>query len=126
MKWVAIKLIEIYKRWISPGLPTSCRFVPTCSEYAMESLDRHGVVRGSLLALLRIARCNPLGGSGYDPVPAYTLTRTTTERVEGPEQPASRRTRWCQFGARPERYDHYPEHGHAGAANVRRCCSTSN
>jgi hypothetical protein len=68
MKWVAIKLIEVYKRWISPGLPLSCRFVPTCSEYAMEALDRHGIVRGTWLALLRIARCNPLGGSGYDSV----------------------------------------------------------
>ena len=112
MKWVAIKLIEVYKRWISPGLPLSCRFVPTCSEYAMEALDRHGIVRGAWLALLRIARCNPLGGSGYDPVPAQTVSRLTK--------------RSSQFGSGPEGYDHYPEHVHAGAADGRRCCSTSN
>jgi uncharacterized protein len=113
MKWVAIKLIEIYKRWISPGLPPSCRFLPTCSEYAMEALDRHGIVRGTLLALLRLARCNPLGGSGYDPVPeqfAYRLTK-----------------RLRRFGIGPGRYNHYPEHAHTGAANDgRRCCTTSN
>ena len=91
MKWVAIKLIGIYKRWISPGLPLSCRFVPTCSEYAMEALDRHGIVHGTLLALLRIARCNPLGGSGYDPVPAAPARKDRAS------------------GTGPESYDHYPE-----------------
>jgi putative membrane protein insertion efficiency factor len=112
MKWVAIRLLEIYKRWISPGLPQSCRFVPSCSEYAMEALDEHGLVRGTWLALLRIARCNPLGGSGYDPVPA---------------QAASQRTkRSRQLGNGPELYDDYPERVHAGAAHGRRCCSTSN
>jgi putative membrane protein insertion efficiency factor len=112
MKWVAIKLLEIYKRWISPGLPRSCRFLPTCSEYAMDALDEHGFVRGSWLALRRIARCNPLGGSGYDPVPAQTLSRRTK---------ASR-----QSGSGPESYDDYPERVNTGAAHGRRCCSTSN
>jgi putative membrane protein insertion efficiency factor len=111
MKWAAIKLIEIYKRWISPGLPPSCRFVPTCSEYAMEALDRYGIVRGTGLALLRIARCNPLGGSGYDPVPAQAASRPTTKIASAPERAGS---------------DPYPEYVHAGAANGRRCCSTSN
>jgi uncharacterized protein len=112
MKWVAIKLIEVYKRWISPALPRSCRFVPTCSEYAIEALDRYGIVRGTLLALMRIARCNPLGGSGYDPVPAQPISRQTkTSR---------------QFGVRSERYNHYPEHAHASAAKAGRCCSTCN
>ena len=75
MKWAVIKLIALYQRWISPALPVSCRFRPTCSEYAMEALDRYGVLRGARLALLRIARCNPLGGSGYDPVPAGSPSR---------------------------------------------------
>ena len=89
MKWVAIKLIELYKRWISPVLPPSCRFLPTCSEYAMEALDRHGILGGTWLALLRILRCNPLGGSGYDPVPARIARRP--ERYQ--TTTLSRRTR---------------------------------
>ena len=69
MKQLAIGLMRIYKRWISPALPVSCRFVPTCSEYAMEAVERHGLARGLFLATLRLARCHPFGGSGYDPVP---------------------------------------------------------
>lgn len=74
---LAIQLIGLYKRWVSPALPVSCRFVPTCSEYAMEACDRHGLLRGAALALWRIARCNPLGGSGYDPVPVRTAVEAT-------------------------------------------------
>ena len=58
-----------YKRWISPMLPRACRFVPTCSEYALEAVERHGALRGSWLALARLLRCHPLAGAGYDPVP---------------------------------------------------------
>ena len=58
-----------YKRFISPMLPHACRFVPTCSEYAMEAIERHGVVRGSLLAAGRLLRCHPFARSGYDPPP---------------------------------------------------------
>ena len=68
MRWLVIQLICFYKRWISPALPVSCRFQPTCSEYAMEAIERHGILYGSVLALARLARCHPLGGSGYDPV----------------------------------------------------------
>ena len=59
-----------YKRWISPMLPHACRFVPTCSEYAIEAVERHGVVPGGWLAATRVLRCHPFGGAGYDPVPA--------------------------------------------------------
>ncbi|HVP54905.1 MAG TPA: membrane protein insertion efficiency factor YidD [Candidatus Eisenbacteria bacterium] len=58
-----------YKRWISPMLPHACRFVPTCSEYAQEAVERYGVVRGGWLAVWRLLRCHPLARSGYDPVP---------------------------------------------------------
>jgi putative membrane protein insertion efficiency factor len=68
MKWMAIQVVAFYKRCISPALPVSCRFQPTCSEYAMEAIERHGILCGVLLALARLARCHPLGGSGYDPV----------------------------------------------------------
>jgi hypothetical protein len=66
---LAIGLIETYRVLISPFLPRSCRFVPTCSEYAQEALRKHGVLRGISLAVRRILRCHPFGSSGMDPVP---------------------------------------------------------
>lgn len=61
--------VRLYQLCISPLLPPSCRFVPTCSAYAIEAIARHGVLRGGWLTLRRLARCHPWGGSGYDPVP---------------------------------------------------------
>lgn len=61
--------LRAYKRLISPMLPHSCRFVPTCSEYAMEAVERHGAVRGSLLATWRLLRCHPFARAGVDLVP---------------------------------------------------------
>ncbi|MEF2644104.1 MAG: membrane protein insertion efficiency factor YidD [Paramuribaculum sp.] len=61
--------IRFYQLCISPMLPASCRFVPTCSQYAIEAIMKHGIFRGSYLAIRRILRCHPWGGSGYDPVP---------------------------------------------------------
>ena len=58
-----------YKRWISPMLPNACRFVPTCSEYAIEAVERHGALRGSWLAAGRLLRCHPFARAGFDPVP---------------------------------------------------------
>lgn len=62
-------LVRGYKWAISPMLPAACRYVPTCSEYAAEAVERHGALRGSALALWRLLRCHPLAGGGYDPVP---------------------------------------------------------
>ncbi|HJU18934.1 MAG TPA: membrane protein insertion efficiency factor YidD [Stellaceae bacterium] len=61
--------IRAYQWLISPLLPPSCRFLPTCSDYAFEAIGRHGTVRGLALAAWRLSRCHPWGGSGYDPVP---------------------------------------------------------
>ena len=61
--------IRFYRAFISPRTPPSCRFTPTCSQYAIEALRKHGPFRGLALAVWRILRCNPWGGSGYDPVP---------------------------------------------------------
>jgi len=62
-------VIEIYKRVVSPLLPPACRFLPTCSEYALEAIEKHGALRGSYFALRRILRCHPLCEGGFDPVP---------------------------------------------------------
>jgi len=60
-------LLRGYRRWISPLFLPACRYVPTCSEYAVEALENFGVVRGSLMALWRLLRCHPLAKGGYDP-----------------------------------------------------------
>ncbi len=66
---VLIAPIRFYQRFISPLTPPSCRFTPTCSQYTVEALQKHGPVKGLYLALRRILRCHPWGGHGYDPVP---------------------------------------------------------
>ena len=69
MKRVALAMIRYYQKALSPLVPPSCRFYPTCSTYAAEAIEKHGFLRGSLLAVKRILRCNPLNPGGYDPVP---------------------------------------------------------
>ncbi|HEU4423861.1 MAG TPA: membrane protein insertion efficiency factor YidD [Pilimelia sp.] len=61
--------IIAYRRWISPALPARCRFYPSCSAYALEAIARHGALRGTVLAVLRLLRCHPFHPGGYDPVP---------------------------------------------------------
>lgn len=61
--------IKFYQRCISPMTPPSCRYTPTCSQYALEALRKYGVFKGLYLAIHRLLRCHPWGGSGYDPVP---------------------------------------------------------
>lgn len=69
MKILLIWLIRGYRQFISPLLPPSCRFQPTCSQYAIQALERFGIYKGSFLAVKRIMRCHPFHPGGYDPVP---------------------------------------------------------
>jgi len=64
-----VLLIKGYQNFISPLSPATCRFQPTCSQYALEALKKHGLFKGSLLSMNRISKCHPWGGSGYDPIP---------------------------------------------------------
>lgn len=68
MKEIALFLIRCYQKYISPLKPPTCRFVPTCSEYAIVAIEKYGVVRGCYLAVRRILRCHPFHPGGYDPV----------------------------------------------------------
>jgi putative membrane protein insertion efficiency factor len=70
MKKLLLLLIRFYRRCISPLFPPSCRYYPTCSKYAIEAIEVHGAFKGSLLAIWRILRCNPLSPGGVDPVPS--------------------------------------------------------
>lgn len=67
--WIMLLPIRFYQKVISPFTPASCRFTPTCSQYAKEAIMKHGPLKGTCLALRRLLRCHPWGGSGYDPVP---------------------------------------------------------
>ena len=69
MKNLLMALVRFYRAYISPLRRPCCRYIPTCSQYALEALEKYGAIKGGYLALRRILRCHPLGGSGYDPVP---------------------------------------------------------
>jgi putative membrane protein insertion efficiency factor len=84
---VLVGLVRLYQGAVSPWLGPSCRFTPTCSEYAAQALRRYGAVRGTVLALWRIGRCHPWGGHGYDP------PRWFGEPADGPQTDADGGTR---------------------------------
>lgn len=69
LSWLMLVLIAFYRTCISPLLPPTCRYTPTCSQYAQEAIKKYGPFKGGWLAFKRILRCHPFGGSGYDPVP---------------------------------------------------------
>ena len=96
MKSLALGLLRLYKRWISPSFPPSCRYVPTCSEYAMEAVERYGAWRGGMMAAWRVLRCHPLAKGGLDPV--------VKDAVGNPPSPDTRRSgaslRWTDEGVR--------------------------
>ncbi|MDR0712838.1 MAG: membrane protein insertion efficiency factor YidD [Bacteroidales bacterium] len=69
VKLLLIWLVKFYRYCLSPLMPASCRFTPTCSQYALEALRKYGALKGGWLSLKRLLRCHPWGGHGYDPVP---------------------------------------------------------
>ncbi|MFC1900612.1 membrane protein insertion efficiency factor YidD [Chloroflexota bacterium] len=69
MKWIALRLIRLYQVTLSQALPSSCRFIPTCSQYTYEAINKYGFFKGTWLGMKRIAHCHPLNPGGYDPVP---------------------------------------------------------
>ena len=83
-------VLRAYQLLISPLRPPSCRYLPTCSDYAIEALARHGPLWGSVLALRRLARCHPWGGNGYDPVPMRQSKPAEHLRVPAPSPETSR------------------------------------
>jgi putative membrane protein insertion efficiency factor len=68
MRALTLAILRIYKRWISPVLPSACRFHPTCSEYMIEAVETHGVARGVWMGTKRLAKCHPFHAGGFDPV----------------------------------------------------------
>jgi len=69
MKSLLIQLIRFYQKFISPMMPPTCRFQPTCSQYGIEAIQHHGIIKGTWLTIKRILRCHPFSKGGFDPVP---------------------------------------------------------
>lgn len=80
---IALFLLRVYKRWISPAFLPACRYVPTCSEYAAEAIEKRGIVRGGLMAAWRLLRCHPFSKGGFDPV------STSNSHMTGPSGPVT-------------------------------------
>lgn len=83
MKWILIGLLKAYRFAISPLYGQVCRYYPTCSAYALQSVETHGATRGSWLAVRRVARCHPWAAGGYDPVPERSDRRSTRTTRQG-------------------------------------------
>ena len=79
MKKIFIGLIRVYQRFISPLFPPSCRYYPTCSNYSVQAIQKHGAIKGSLMGIARILRCHPFVKGGYDPVPEQFSIRRNKE-----------------------------------------------
>ncbi len=79
-KWIAVTLIRLYQLLLSPLMPACCRYHPSCSNYAIEALNTHGFIIGTMLAAWRILRCNPFSKGGYDPVPPPGILARTLRK----------------------------------------------
>ena len=78
-KFVTLQILRAYKWAVSPMFPPSCRYVPTCSEYAIEAVERYGAVRGGWMAIVRVLRCHPFVRGGYDPVTRSAMEAQSAE-----------------------------------------------
>jgi hypothetical protein len=97
MRRVLVRLVDLYRRFLSPLLPPRCRFEPSCSAYAREVLLLHGAFRGTLLSVWRVLRCNPFCRGGYDPVPEAGKGKGTgggasTEKGQGEDRGSAERS----------------------------------
>lgn len=86
MKKILKFFINLYRKFLSPILPRSCRFEPSCSQYALEAIERFGAIRGSILSLYRILRCNPFCRGGYDPVPEKFTFKRQEMRLDNDDE----------------------------------------
>lgn len=77
LRATVLSIIRAYQRYLSPFIPANCRYIPTCSEYMLEAIQKHGISRGLWLGIKRIGRCHPFGSSGYDPVPDKPVVEKT-------------------------------------------------
>ena len=84
---IAIAPIRLYQRVISPALPARCKYYPTCSQYAVQAIQRFGILRGLVLAAWRLLRCNPFSHGGFDPVEAQRLFRSHSPEPPAPAAP---------------------------------------
>ena len=80
LKSFLLLIIKIYRSYISPLTPNTCRFYPTCSEYSYTAIERFGVVKGGWMSVKRIVRCNPFNDGGYDPVPELKVSQTKEKK----------------------------------------------
>lgn len=87
MKKILLGVIGFYRRWVSPLLPGSCRFYPTCSGYAIQAVNRFGVLKGSAKTLVRILKCHPWHPGGYDPVSPEAIPEYEGLRTQGEDIP---------------------------------------
>lgn len=83
-RWLCIGMIRAYQLLVSPLLPRTCRFEPSCSAYGIDAFHRHGVLAGFVLTAWRLLRCNPWGGHGYDPVPRHFSWRLARPERRSP------------------------------------------
>jgi putative membrane protein insertion efficiency factor len=81
LRMLAKAPVQLYARVLSPALPRRCKYEPTCSRYALQAIERYGVLRGAVLAMWRLLRCNPFSHGGYDPVEAQRLFRSRPPRA---------------------------------------------
>ncbi len=82
IKLVLIGFIKFYQAAISPYLPASCRYQPTCSQYGIDAINKHGIIHGSWLTIKRFLSCNPFGGKGFDPVPENLRNKKSKKNEE--------------------------------------------